>query len=445
MTLPSLIERPSDEDALAFVFHDVERHQYDLNRGAARRAASLADALAYARSRPWVYAVADDPDSVRTAERCAAMEAAARFQLGEATVRTLAWVADEARTRLPALWGRAWEGFAAMGQVESAVKLLSRFGEDAAAVAAFDDYLAELVLTASPAVFRSKAHKATRMLAPGDPATEHVRAREERRVIHERTGDGMSWLHIHTTTVEATAAFRRATSTAKHMEKSERDGRTRDQLRADLLSAWMRGIAGPQAVKTKVLITVPLDKLTPAAQKTVRTDITPRVGGLDLNSEPLLLGHGDEPVDETTAVRMLLAAGKFTRVITDPVTGVVLDMDRRARTVTRAQYEWLLLSHGTCTRDGCGRPAADAEIDHWIEFNGPRQGGTDIGNLHPFCAPENNAKGATRLRYRRRTDGTVALHFPTGFETRPDVPFALLGVLERNRLQPPVYADDPPF
>lgn len=345
--------------------------QHNLNRLAARRAAALADAIAYVRCRPWVYAVADDPDSVRTAERCAVIEAAARFQLSEATVRTLAWVADDARTRLPGLWARAWEGFAAMGQVETAVKLLVRFGEDAAGVAAFDEYLADLVLTASPAVFRSRARKAARRLAPGDPATEHTRARAERRVIHEKAGDGMSWLHAFMPTAEATAVFRRATSTAKHMEKSERDGRTRDQLRADLLSAWMRGVGSPQAVKTKVFVTVPLDKLTPEAQKTVRTDITPRPGGVDLNAEPLLLGDGDEPVDEATAVRMLLAAGKFTRLITDPVTGVVLDMDRRARTVSRAQFEWLMLSYGTCTRDGCARPAADAEIDHWVEFNGP--------------------------------------------------------------------------
>lgn len=437
--------RPSDEEALGLVFEDVERYQYDLNRLAARRAAALADAFEYARSRPWVYALPDDPDGVRTAERCAVMEAAARFQLSESTVRTLAWVAADARTHLPGLWARAWEGFADLDQVQYAVKLLTRFADDAAAVAAFDEHLADLVLTASPGAFCARARKIARTLAPGDPVAEHARALAERRVIHEKAGDGMSWLHLYTSTVEATAVFRRATSTAKHLAKTARDGRTRDQLRADLLTGWMRGHGTAQAVKTKVFVTVPLDRLAPDARASVRTDITPRRGAVDLNAEPLLLGDGDEPVDQATAIRMLLAAGRFTRVITDPVTGVVLDMDRRTRTVTRAQYEWLLLSHGTCTRDGCDRPAADADIDHWVEYHGPRRGGTDIANLHPFCTPENLTKGTTRLRYRRRQDGTVALRSPTGYETRPDIPPELLGVLERNRLHPPVYPDTPPF
>lgn len=441
-------ERPSDEEALGFVFDDVQRYQYDLNRTAARRAGALADAHEYARSHPWIYTLPDDPDAARTAERCVVLEAAARFQLSEATVRTLAWVAGAARTRLPGLWARAWEGFAELGQLEYAVKLLTRFGDDAdaaAAISLFDDFLTELVVTASPGSFRAKARKAARKLAPGDPAAEHARAYAERRVIHEKDTDGMSWLHIHTSTVEATAVFRRATATARHTAKTNRDGRSRDQLRTDLMVGWMLGRGTANAVKTKVFVTVPLDRLTPAARSTVRTDITPRPGGVDLNAEPLLPGDGDEPVDQVTAVRMLLEAGKFTRVITDPVTGVVLDMDRRARTVTRAQYEWLLLSHGTCTRDGCTRPAADADIDHWIEYHGRGQGATDIGNLHPFCPPEHPFKGTTRLRYRRRPDGTTALHTPTGFQTKPEIPFALLNVLERQRLRPLTVPDDPPF
>ena len=164
------------------------------------------------------------------------MEAAARFQLPEAGVRTLAWTAGEARTRLPALWARAWEGFADVADVEYAVKLLLRFGDDTAAVAAFDEYLAQVVMTASPRSFRSKARAAARKLVPGDPAADHARALAERRVIHEKAADGMSWLHIHMSTVDATAVFRRATSTAKHLSRTLRDGRTRDQLRADLLA-----------------------------------------------------------------------------------------------------------------------------------------------------------------------------------------------------------------
>ncbi|MFT4221050.1 MAG: DUF222 domain-containing protein [Microbacterium sp.] len=444
MEAVSEIERPADEAVLALFFEDVERHQYELNRDAARRAAALADALRFAREHPWVYAVPGDADGERTAERCAVIEAAARFQLSEAVVRTLAWVADAARERLPLLWARVWEGFATTAQAEAAVKLLARFGADAAGVAEFDGFLADLVLTATPGSFRRAAAKAARALVPGEPAVEHEAALRRRRVVHERCEDGMSWVHAYVDTVDAVAIMGQLRSEAKHTAKAVRDGRTRDQLRADSFVRRLRGATGPGragAVRTKVLVTVPLDRLAPEARASVRTDAAPRCGGLDLNAEPVVAGDG-EPVDEATAVRLLLEAGEFTRVVTDPVSGVVLDVDRRSRKVTRAQREWLLLTHGTCTRDGCTRPAADAEIDHWDPFHGPGRGRTDIGNLHPFCESDHKTKDTTRLGYRRRPDGTVALHSPTGFTTSPDPVF--LTTLQRLTRDRPVY-NEPPF
>jgi hypothetical protein len=121
-------------------------------------------------------------------------------------------------------------------------------------------------------------------------------------------------------------------------------------------------------------------------------------------------------------------------VITDPVTGVILDMDRRARKVTRAQREWLILAHGICTRDGCTRSAAEADIDHWTMYHGPQQGPTNLANLHPFCASDHRLKDRTRIRYRKREDGTTAVETATGYRS----------VTEEVLANRPVY-DDPPF
>ncbi|UYO97999.1 hypothetical protein OED01_04615 [Microbacterium sp. M28] len=73
---------------------------------------------------------------------------------------------------------------------------------------------------------------------------------------------------------------------------------------------------------------------------------------------------GRDSIDPATAAQIFSDATAFHRVITDPVHGVILDMDRRTYRPTTAQRDWLTLKHRTCSCDGCERLAADAEIDH---------------------------------------------------------------------------------
>lgn len=408
------------EQILGFMYDSVEEDQFDVNRRMAGRAAKLADAFAFARSHPWIYVEADMPDAEQFAERSAVLEASLRFNLAESTLRSIAHTADVGRECLPQLWSRARDGFAGLAQVDAAIALLPRFRGDAVLIRQFDDYAAEVVLHGSPPSFRAKLRRAARRLAPGSDPGAHAEAFGLRRVIVEPVDDGMSWLHLYGATTDLLAIKRRATSTAKHLKRivgddGSRDARTRDQIRADLTVAWLRGAGTPTAVKTKVFVTVPLDALTAGAQQSVRRRGVALDGGLDLASEPQLLGHG--AIDPTTARQLLLDAGRFTRVITDPVTGVILDMDRRSRLVTRAQREWLMLTHHLCVRDGCNRVAIDAEIDHWQEYHGPEYGATNIANLHPLCGSDHRLKSKTKLSYRRRPDGSVGITSPTGFAT----------------------------
>ncbi|HYP73488.1 MAG TPA: hypothetical protein VEP72_05310, partial [Microbacterium sp.] len=340
-------EQISVEDALHLLFGEVDCCQYALNHDASHRAAALADAIDFARRNPEIYALPADDDPVSTAERCAVMEAAARFQLSENTVRDLVSTADQAAAKLPTLWHQALEGFATLSQVDSALALLPRFAAQSAdALAAFDQALAALAPHTAAGAFRTKARRLAERLTPVDTAAEHAQARAKRTVYVEDVDAGMSWVHVLTETTDAHAAFRRMTATAKHLQRRCRDGRTRDQIRADLAVAWLRGVGTPTEVKTKVFVTVPADMLTPAARATVRRHLPVPAGAPDLNEAPRL--DTGETIDRATAVRLLLETGQFTRVITDPVTGVVLDMDRRSRKATRQQREWLLMMHGTC-------------------------------------------------------------------------------------------------
>ncbi len=71
----------------------------------------------------------------------------------------------------------------------------------------------------------------------------------------------MSWLTVYGPTAELHAAYRRLSATAKHLQKTERHGRTRDQIRADLAIAWLTGAGTATAVKTKVFVTIPAQLL----------------------------------------------------------------------------------------------------------------------------------------------------------------------------------------
>jgi len=424
-------EPVGDVFVLRTMFESAEADQYAANRAAARRAEQLADILDFARVNPGVYVDGFVPgpvvrDERDLAERCAAVEAASRMCLSETEVHVLAGAARTGRTQLPGLWHQVHEGFATPAHMKAASAHLAGICSHPDLLAEYDRVLAELALRVSLSVFRRKAKELAHRLTGASAADKHAQAMKDRKVVVEDRADGMSWFGVLMPTWKAKAAFRRFTSTAKHLAKNEREDRTRDQLRADLARAALLGEGTAQAVRTTVFVTIPLDRLVPAARATVR-EHQPGRAGLDLNREAMV--PGETPLDDATARQLLLDAGAFTRVITDPVTGVILDMDRRSRKATAAQRAWLALQHGTCLRDGCDRLAMDAQIDHWCQFHGPKRGPTNIANLGPECDPDHVIKDFTKIRHRRRRDHSIQLEFPTGHRTKPTPPLP----------------DDPPF
>lgn len=129
-----------------------------------------------------------------------------------------------------------------------------------------------------------------------------------------------------------------------------------------------------------------------------------------------LAGYG--PIGPEQARRIAhLAGATWQRLITDPVTGVVLDHGRTAYTPpatladhVRARFGW------TCTRPGCSNATAD--LDHataWAE-----SGATSVDNLHTVCRGCHTAKhrGWT---VRIAPDGTTTWRTPHGrsCSTRP--------------------------
>lgn len=122
-----------------------------------------------------------------------------------------------------------------------------------------------------------------------------------------------------------------------------------------------------------------------------------------------LAGYG--PVGPEQARRIAHLAGTtWRRLITDPVTGAVLDRGRSAYTPPAALADHVQARFGwTCTRPGCSNVAAD--LDHataWTEL-----GGTSVDNLHTVCRGCHTAKhGGWTVRIA--PDGTTTWRTPHG-------------------------------
>ncbi|MGN8025994.1 hypothetical protein [Microbacterium sp. 22242] len=411
-----------------------------LNRRAVWRAEGICEVIAHTRRHPEIYTVGEAPDDVDHAVRAAVFDLSLRLQTSEDEVRRLICTADTARESLPLLWDRARSGLAPMRFVDAAVgsalRLRARVGATeeqqdyaAEATALIDRASAEWALSLPLTAFRRRLKTLTERLDPAPAEERHVRGLADRRVVVEDAEDGMSWIMALVPTVKAVAIRRRLTSSAKHLQKDRREGRTRDQIRSDLLSDWLCGVGTTTAVKTTVFVTVPVGLLAGectglAGDAGGAAGLARLVPGEALNpitalDQAQLVGHG--PIDPLTARQAFLDAPAFRRVITDPVHGVVLDMDRRTYRPTKAQRDWLVLRHGTCARDGCTRLALDADLDH--ECMWAHGGRTDVGNLRPLCPADHVRSHRTRIRYRSRPERSVEVVMPTGFRTTVPPPF----------------------
>lgn len=398
-------------EVAAVLLDDLTCTDNEANRQAARRSERMLDAVGLARRHPEIYT--HDADAAG-AERGAVLDIGLRLHISEDQVRATLHTAQWAMAHLPNLWGRAHDGFASLRQVQQALTLLTpleppvdapaEIVEQVHAVyAAVDEAAAEWVLTCPPEAFRRRLKALVDRLSGDLAARRHTRAMADRKVTRADAGDGMTWLTALIPTIEADKIMGRLTATAKHMQKTERAGRTRDQIRADLFTAWLTGQNTPTAVKTKVFLTIPVQLL---AGEPVPVEQARIVGG--------------DTIDPLTAKQMFLDATAFHRIVTDPVKGVVIDMDRRRYRPTRAQRDWLILHHGTCSRDGCTRLALDADVDHdrpWA------QGGkTNLTDLRPLCPRDHTHRHRTRAIYRTRPDRTVEVTTPTGYTSTAPPP-----------------------
>ncbi|MEO6712459.1 MAG: DUF222 domain-containing protein, partial [Mycobacteriales bacterium] len=181
-----------------------------------------------------------------------------------------------------------------------------------------------------------------------------------------------------------------------HGSRADGDDRPIDVLRADALAGLMAGqLAQPglptqQRARPRVGVTV--DSATLAG-------LADHPGHLD--------GYGPIP---PVMARRLAAGGDWHRLVTDPVTGALLDVGSQTYRPPAELVEFLTARDRTCRWPTCTRPARLCDLDHAEPFDvsGRGAGGsTSAAGMGCLCRRDHGQKTAGVTRLVSHPDGSA--------------------------------------
>ena len=247
--------------------------------------------------------------------------------------------------------------------------------------------------------------------------TDRHRDAANRRCVRVAPGrDGMSDLIATVPTVIADGVLDRLTQQAQVIidarEKDDGDTRRIDEVRADIFADLL--LAGSPSVDPTGTGDAPGGLGAIRAQVQV---IVPALTLLGADDGPADL-VGRSPIDADTARCLARNTPSWTRVLTDPVDGTLVTIDRYRTAVPQRHYLRARDQH--CRFPGCRRAAIRCEVDHTIDaaLGGP----TALWNLAHLCQRHHSMKQFTRWRVRQLPRGVLEWTSPTGRVYREDAP-----------------------
>ncbi|MEU3626984.1 HNH endonuclease [Amycolatopsis coloradensis] len=328
----------------------------------------------------------------REGARSVTQEVAFALSLVDSHAGSMVATAEALTTRLPRTLrlmdqGKV-SGFGAM-KVATATAWLS----DENALAA--DALLEGRLPGKNTEQVRKAASHAAMTVDGEGADKRSECHRDGRRLAMRQGEtGVASIEVEDGPVEkVTAAYARIDREARAL-KTGGETRTLDQLRADVALDLLLGGQGGVSERTEVFLYMDL------------------VTYLGLNDDPAeLAGHGHLPA----ALARHIAGGSnsvLRRIVTDPLSGRVLDLGRDRYRPTAGLAEYVRVRDRECRRPGCHRPAQACDLDHSVPWQ--YGGHTDTADLISFCRRDHRLKDEPGWSYQLAPDGTLTITTPTG-------------------------------
>jgi hypothetical protein len=132
---------------------------------------------------------------------------------------------------------------------------------------------------------------------------------------------------------------------------------------------------------------------------------------LGLDEQPgELVGYGPIPAD---LAREIAAEGTWRRLLTDPVSGTLLDYGRTTYAPPAGLADFVRARDLHCRHPGCRQPATRADLDHTIPYQ--PDGTTSDHNLHASCRHHHRLKTHVTSWYvDQHPDARITVTTPTG-------------------------------
>jgi hypothetical protein len=335
-------------------------------------------------------------------------EVAAALRLSRQAAGTRLHVAVEVAERLPATGAALRRGELDLAKVRRIAEATSPLPAEAASLV--EQRVLPRAATQTIGQLRASLARAVLAVDPADAAERHRRALADRRVCITPREDGMAelWALLP---ADGAVAVRHALDVLASRSPGRSDGRTADNRRADALvelavlagrqGGPARGVRRDLRPRADVHVTVPADTL---------------LGQSDEPGE--LAGHGPVPA---SMARRLAADGTWRRILTDPVSGAVLDVGRRSYAPPAALADHVLARDRTCRFPGCRLPAQRCDLDHTVPYP---EGPTSAGNLAALCRHHHRLKHLAGWTVEQPEPGVLLWTSPAGHRYRTEPPAA---------------------
>ncbi len=376
--------------------------------------------------------------------RTVAAELATALRVSDRTVQRRMVAAEVLVERFPQVWQAQGAGLITTGHARVIVDAGAHIDDDDAR-AAYAARVLQVAQDESPNRLRVIAERIAQQYQSRTLDERHQDARSHRGVWVTDGPDAMSELHVYGPSVLIHGAHDRFTQMAKALapragsasgsdatedadavdpsvsEGSAASGggsasvpaadpRTLAQLRFDLaMDLLLTGAPAGHDTADRLLASI-------SAQVAVTVPVTTLMG----SDGPAAELSGRTPIDLATAKTLAGAASGWDRILTHPVNGGVLSVDRYRP--PEALRRHLRSRDERCRFPGCGMPARESDLDHTRDaaFGGE----TSEENLAALCRRHHVLKHQTPWHVVQLGDGLLEWTSPTGrtYVDRPPPP-----------------------